>query len=322
MSFNLIPLDSANLPAVIDPSLMEEFSTGQKRGFPVISIKGKVFSVSRNGTKEMLKAPGTNGPATTLNVVIVRSTAGLSKTYYTKKYVEGSVEKPDCYSHDGVAPAADAQQPQSKSCATCVHNQWGSRITEDGKKAKSCSDVKRLAIAPLGDIEDAMMLRIPAMSLRAWDDYVSGLKRRGLAPTLVATELSFDYTVAYPALTFKAVGVLPPEAQAQVKAARESDTVLAIVDASMNEVAEHEQDAEQGPVVATEAGAPAKATEEAPKAAPKATKAKSEPKPVEAPKPLEEVVQAATEDTVEITVEGGDEILASIGSLDELNFDD
>jgi chemotaxis protein histidine kinase CheA len=324
MSFDLIPFESANLPIITDPSLLEEFGTGQKRGFPVISIMGKVFSVSRNGTKEMLKVPGSNAPASALQVVVVRSNPGLTKVFYTKKYVEGSTEKPDCYSSDGQAPASDAQSPQSKSCQTCVHNQWGSRITESGKKAKSCSDVKRLAVAPLGSLEDAMMLRIPAMSLAAWDTYVDTLKRRGMVPTMVATEVSFDYSVAYPALVFKPIGVLPTEIQAQVRELRESEVVRSIVDASVMEVAEHEQAAEGNVTPAqTETAAPAAETETAAPAKAKApAKTKAAAKAEETP-PLEAVVAAATaEPAVQIQIEGGDEILNVLGELDELTFDD
>jgi hypothetical protein len=172
--------------------------------------------------------------------------------------------------------------------------------------------VKRVAIAPVGDPEDAMMLKLPAMSLANWDAYVSGLKRRGRNPTAVATKLSFDYSVTYPLLTFSAYAALGPATQAKVAEMRESDVVLAIVDASMNTVADTLMSSES--VEAAPAEAPTPVVEK-PKAA-----AKKAAKPVET---LEEVVAKATETApVEIQVEGGDDILTELDGLDDLTFDD
>ena len=118
MLTDLIPFeDAANLPALITvPD--DEFGTGQRRGFPVVSIKGKVFSVTRSGDRVMLKALDANGketkaPATELNIIVLRAAPGLTKTYYAGAYEEGKTEKPTCYSSDGKAPAADAQQNAS-----------------------------------------------------------------------------------------------------------------------------------------------------------------------------------------------------------------
>lgn len=320
MSFQLIPFEQNTLPTTILTALQDEFSTGQRHGFPVISIAGKVFSVLRSGVKEMVKVPGSNSPASALELVVIRANPGLSKTYYATKFVQGSIEKPDCYSNDGIAPAHDAVNPQSKSCQTCTHAQWGSRITEKGKKAKACSDVKRLAVSPLGSPEDVMMLRIPATSLRAWDDYCAKLKGRGLNPTLVATKMSFDYTVDYPALNFEPMGVLPAEAVALVAELRESDTTLSIIDASMMEVADNEAGAldndipfgnpkESKPAVVTRRGA-------APRPQQVAT--------------LEEVVAKVAEVpavplVMEAEVQNDDNIVAALAGLEDIdfnNFDD
>ena len=318
---DLIPFeDTDNLPAVIAvPD--DEFGTGQRRGFPVLSFDGRVFSVARSGERERLFTLDANGkptkaPATELEIIVLRASPGLSKTYYEKAYVQGSTERPDCYSNDGKAPAADAKSPQAKACATCVHNQWGARITAEGKKAKSCSDVKRVAIAPVGDPEDAMMLKLPAMSLANWDAYVSGLKRRGRNPTAVATKLSFDYSVTYPLLTFSAYAALGPATQAKVATMRESDVVLAIVDASMNTVADTLMSSESVEAAPVEAPAP---VVEKPKTAAK----KAAPAPKSPVETLEEVVAKATETApVEIQVEGGDDILTELDGLDDLTFDD
>ena len=230
---NLIPFDSAKLPASIAKAFsisFDDFSTGQKGGFPVISIKGKVFHIKRGDEKTLVTKPDGDGePAASLEVIVLKTHPGVAKTYYSKGFSEGSVEKPDCYSNDGTAPAADAQSPQAKKCAACPHNQWGSKITEDGKKGKSCADVKRLAVAPAGQINDPMLLRVPAASLKTWDQYVDLLKKRGVPPPAVVTKVGFDYTVAHPALTFKPIGFIDEAMAVEVKEVLDTDVVQNII---------------------------------------------------------------------------------------------
>ena len=230
---NLIPFDSAKLPASIAKAFsisFDDFSTGQKGGFPVISIKGKVFHIKRGDEKTLVTKPDSDGePAASLEVIVLKTHPGVAKTYYSKGFSEGSVEKPDCYSNDGTVPAADAQSPQAKNCAACPHNRWGSKITEDGKKGKSCADVKRLAVAPAGQINDPMLLRVPAASLKTWDQYVDLLKKRGVPPPAVVTKVGFDYTVAHPALTFKPVGFIDEAMAVEVKEVLDTDVVQNII---------------------------------------------------------------------------------------------
>jgi hypothetical protein len=240
MSYELVPFENkkalAAAFAMFDDVADDEFDTGAKVGFPVISIKGKTFSVLRGEERTIVHKPGTENdedgpvPSRVLDVVVLRSTPGMSKTYYKGKYVEGSTDSPDCYSNDGIAPAADATEPQARTCATCRHNIWGSRISEEGKKGKACVDVKRLAVAPAGQLNDPMLIRVPAASLKAWAQYVEALKKRGLKPPMVVTAIGFDNTVAYPSLLFKArTGVLPPEALAEVQEVRQSTIIESIL---------------------------------------------------------------------------------------------
>lgn len=230
---NLIPFESAKVPAAIAKAFnvsFDDFSSGQKAGFPTVSIKGKVFHIKRGDEKTLVTKPDApDEPAASIEVVVIKTHPGVAKTYYSKGFTEGSVEKPDCYSNDGVAPAADAQSAQAKKCAVCPHNQWGSKITEDGKKGKSCADVKRLAVAAAGQLNDPMLLRVPAASLKAWDQYVDLLKKRGVPPPAVVTKVGFDYTVAHPALTFKPVGFINDEMAAEIHAVLDDAVVQSII---------------------------------------------------------------------------------------------
>ena len=175
-------------------------------GFPVISIKGKVFHIQRGDERELVTKTGTDDePASALEVVILSVNPNKSKVFYNSGFVEGSVAKPTCYSNDGIAPAPDVEEPQSKKCNVCPHNQWGSRITENGGKGKACGDSMRLCVAPAGMINDPMLLRVPAATLKTLGQYGSQLAKRGVEPQYVVTRVGFDYNVAHPALTFKAM---------------------------------------------------------------------------------------------------------------------
>lgn len=329
---NLVPFESAKLPAHLANAfgdLGNEFSSGQKTGFPVISIKGKVYHIKRGDEKTLVTKPGADDePAASIEVVVIKTHPGVAKTYYKRGYVEGAIEKPDCYSNDGVAPAADAVEAQAKKCATCVHNQWGARITEDGKKGKACQDVKRLAVAAAGQLNDPMLLRVPAASLKTWDAYVDLLKKRGVTPPMLVTKIGFDYTVAHPALTFKPVGLLTDDMVAEVRETRGSDVVQSIIGGGNPEVSAPDVDEEEAeapaPVKKAPAAAPKpkmksaslasvvdEAEEEAPKARVKVEAAEEDEAPAPAPKKAK---------AVEVSSASLDEELD--GMLADLGFDD
>lgn len=228
----LIPFDSAKLPAHIKPKakVANIFAAALGSGFPVISIKGKVWHIVRGDEKTLVTQPDDDeAPAASLEVVIVAANPAKSKVFYSSGYEEGNFAKPDCYSNDGIAPAADAQSPQSKKCATCAQNQWGAKITESGKQAKACSDLMRLAVVPAGQLNDPMLLRVPAASLKSLGQFGETLAKRGVEPQQVVTKLGFDYTVAHPALTFKAIGFLTDDMLSEVNETRQSPVVSQII---------------------------------------------------------------------------------------------
>jgi hypothetical protein len=251
-------------------------------GFPVISIKGKVFAVVRDGERELQMNPkDPDSAATSLNVVLLKVNKSASKVFYLKGYDKDTSEgqKPDCYSNDGIEPAADAQNKQAKKCATCAHNQWGSRISERGAtKGKACSDAVRMAVAPAGQLNDAMLLRLPPASIKAIGEYGQMLAKRGVEAHMVVTKVGFDLQAESPKLTFSAVGLLDDEGFAEVQEMRRADIVASIL--GSNSIA-----GEYTPAIeAEEAPAPKAAPKEeapAPKAEVKAKPAKAKPAPVE-----------------------------------------
>lgn len=238
---NIIPFDgSKNLPAYLKSfnvaDINSDLTAHAGGGFPVISIKGKVFAVVRDGERVVLPNPkDPESPATAIDVVMLKANKGTSKVFYLKGYDPKDSEgaKPDCYSSDGVAPAADAQTPQAKKCATCPHNQWGSRITEKGaSKGKACNDTVRMAVAAAGQINDPMLLRVPPASIKALGEYGQMLAKRGVGYNMVVTKVSFDQEAESPKLTFKPVGFLDDAAFAEVQEMISSDVVQNILGAS------------------------------------------------------------------------------------------
>lgn len=275
---NIIPFDSgSNLPAFLKKvdiaALNSDLTAHAGGGFPVISIKGKVFAVVRDGEREIQMNPkDPDSAATSLNVVLLKANKGTSKVFYIKGYDKDTSEgqKPDCYSNDGVEPAADSQNKQAKKCATCPHNQWGSRVSEKGAtKGKACADAVRMAVAPAGQINDAMLLRVPPASIKALGEYGQMLAKRGVGYNMVVTKVGFDLQAESPKLTFAAVGLLDDEGFAEVQEIAASDVVSNILGSSIMAA------------VAAEAAAPAEeeVEEEAPAPKPVA-KPKAAPKPV------------------------------------------
>jgi hypothetical protein len=278
---NIIPFDSgSNLPAFLKKvdvaALNSDLTAHAGGGFPVVSIKGKVFAVVRDGDREIQMNPkDPDSAATSLNVVLLKANKGTSKVFYIKGYDKDSSEgqKPDCYSNDGVEPAGDAQNKQAKKCATCPHNQWGSRVSEKGAtKGKACADAVRMAVAPAGQINDAMLLRVPPASIKSLGEYGQMLAKRGVGYNMVVTKVGFDLQAESPKLTFSAVGLLDDEGFAEVQEIAASDIVANILGSSV--------------AAAIAAEAPAEEEAPAPVAKPKAKPVVEEAAEEEAPAPV------------------------------------
>jgi hypothetical protein len=319
---NIIPFDSGKVPATISQMFGEsakDLVGNSSSGFPVISIKGKVFHINRGQERILVTKPGEEDPAASIEVVVLRANPNRSKVYYPGGYTEGAQDKPTCYSNNGIEPEADATAPQSKKCATCAHNQWGSRITESGVKAKACTDSRRLAIATLDTPNDPMLVRVPAASMKALEEYGKVLAARGLPSQVVLTKIGFDYSVAHPALTFKPVGLIGDAAQlAEIKAASESELVAQIVGMAPVPAADAPAQEEEAPAPVVTKPAAVRTTPTKPT--------------ITAESAVEKAVAAATATTkVKVNVEAAPAPTAQntaaleqqIGSMiEDMNFDD
>ena len=234
----LIPFSSSKVPAYLAKlqakgrgSLAAFSANVGGGGFPVLHFKGKEFSVTREGVRTLLQSADADGelvPATYVDLVLLKANANLSKVYYSKGYEEGATgAKPDCFSHDGVKPDATAATPQSKSCAACPHNVFG---TGAGGKGKACSDSRRVAVAAAGSPGEPMLLRVPPASLKNLAEYARLLGEKGIPEMhCVVTRLKFESGEATPKLVFIPKGFLDDEAFALAEEAIESDLVNQIL---------------------------------------------------------------------------------------------
>lgn len=125
--------------------------------------------------------------------------------YYSQPYDQNNPVPPQCFaiSKDitGMAPHAEAAEPQCEDCATCPLNQWGSAPTGKGK---ACRNTVKLAIAPIdadGDTEP-MTLVVSPTGLKSWAAFVNSLETIGKLPIQAVAEVSFDPKSAYPSLRF------------------------------------------------------------------------------------------------------------------------
>jgi hypothetical protein len=193
-----------------------ELSAGINAGLANLLFKGKTWSIKYRNIKNDLMRQDGDGPRGSVDIVIVKASNVLSKTWYEAGYVEGSIAKPDCSSNNGVTPNHDAPKKQSVSCASCPRNVFGGgppRADGTPNRGKECADNKRLAVTDSANIENeiyggAMLLRVPPSSLTGIATYGDGLKKMGYHQFAVVTRVSFDPQVAFPRLVFTPVRAL------------------------------------------------------------------------------------------------------------------
>lgn len=206
---NIAVFDAGSVPAHVAKMFggnthTDDLKSGVSLGFPIISYKGKNWHVVQ-GSDRTLIANEDGDPRSSIEVVLIKSNPAISKVFYVDGYEEGSVARPDCYSHDGVTPASDVADKVSSQCAICPNNQWGSKITDNGSKGKACADSRRMAVAAAGDLENPMLLRVPAGSLKELVHYADMLAKRQAPYQALVTKISFDTDAAHPRFLFKTV---------------------------------------------------------------------------------------------------------------------
>jgi hypothetical protein len=192
-------------------------------GYAVMSIKSSKWRIKYGG-EEQLVTDAEGDPKASVELIMLAASRHVSKTYYSDGYTDGSIDSPTCQSVLGDSPDPGSLAPQAPMCQTCGHNQWGSKITPAGKKAKLCTDSRRIAVVPAGnkDLSEAqraqvihneqyggaMLLRVPAASLSDLATFGKLMAAKNYPYNTIVVRIGFDPDASYPKLTFKAVRAL------------------------------------------------------------------------------------------------------------------
>jgi hypothetical protein len=160
-----------------------------------------------------------------------------------------------------------------------------------------------MAVAPAGQVNDAMLLRVPPASIKALGEYGQMLAKRGVGYNMVVTKVGFDLQAESPKLTFSAVGLLDDDGFAEVQEVAASDIVANILGSSV--------------VAAIAAEAPVEEEAPAPAAKPKAKPVVEEAEEEEAPKPVAKPKAAAKPAPKPAPVDDDMDL-----DLDGISFDD
>ena len=293
----------------------DDLSAGVTGGYGVLSFRASKWRVKYEGEEiPLVDSEGDSIPS--IKVVLLKANRHISKNYYGSKYVEGSSDAPDCFSLDGERPDDTAPDKQTDLCATCPKNRFGSRITDEGKKAKACSDNRRLVIIPEGDFANErfggpMLLRIPPTSLLELKKFGEMVKRAGGGHNYntIITRLAFDMDASYPKLQFKAVRPLNDEEGEEIAQLLDEPEFQSKMEAILSmpvEVLHTEDEEEEEENVFEE---PSK-----PKAVPAKKKAKAKPKKkVKAKEPEETDEPEPDSDELDDDLK---DILSSLDNLD------
>lgn len=314
MGNNVVPFKD-NLPSeladIFDPDKDEAFVDGISSGFAVMSFRGSKWRVKHGGEEHpVLNDDGEPRPS--IQVVLLGANDKVSKIWYAADYTEGDAGAPDCMSINGVTPDEGVPSPQADKCAMCQHNQWGSKITPAGKKAKACQDNKRLAIVPVEDLKNEafggpVLLRVPAASLQELKLYHGKVKSSNRSLNSIVTQIGFDINAAYPRLVFKPVRPLEEDEMRQLVPHYQNGSIGIVLDSSgelsdravtPTEPEEETEETVEEPAVATDPLFSDSEEETAPSPKPKAKKKRAAKKKAAAKaEPVADDADEADEDS-------------------------
>lgn len=243
-----------------------------------ISIKGGVFREFIGGKEYRVSEDRS------MNVVIVKAAAKVSRIFYSGSYVEGEAVSPTCWSSDSQRPDERVKDKQAATCLSCPQNIKGSGQGE----SRACRYQQRLAVVLEGDIDkkEVYQLVLPPTSVFGDGEkgrlplqaYARHLKNHGTPITGVVTEMRFDTASPTPKLIFKPVRPVTEEEFNVVQELKDSPEAVAAITltvAQTDGVKDKARPALAKPEVTAVA---VEGVEEPKKAAPKKTAATAEPK--------------------------------------------
>ena len=223
----------------------DSFGSGIRGSFNSIGYAGKDWVLKYEGQEYPFLGPN-NEPAPTIDVILLAANPAVSKMYYENAYDSGgeSGGPPDCKSAHGEVPDDDSPSPQSKTCALCPHNKWGTQ--PNGRKGKACQDHKRTAVLLLpvvtkrmtgAPLNEAVALKIPPGSFSTWKKYMAELKDRNCQPFAGITRIGFaPASISNFQMTFKMVQMLEDADADNIAHLRDDETTMRLVDSDQPKV--------------------------------------------------------------------------------------
>jgi hypothetical protein len=245
----------------------DDLSGGVRLSFPVLRYRGQMWRMSYQ--KEELALVDDQGqPVREIGVSLLKVPDNLSKRYFGSLYREGENNAPTCWSDDGKKPHPTAMvppqpdgRPKPDLCSRCFMDVIGSANTQDKAiRMKACGDYKRMAVRlvypvfgrviiqnkwgndliPIDQqMELAMLLGVPAGSLKNLSSYGDELRREQVRAIARVTWIGFVPGLSYPKLTFRYGQEFDDETFLQMRALRNDPNTARILerDAAMEDAA-------------------------------------------------------------------------------------
>lgn len=228
---------------LVKPEDFDDLGAGIQSSFPIIGYKMGKWRLRWQG-EEQLIVDERGFPVPEIGVSLIKVPDHKSKRYWAGGYDQNSRKAPDCWSNDSIRPdpvLTPPQQPDGRplptQCSQCYWNSIGSMVSQDGKKKmKACGDYKRVAVKlfwpqiPIEELADmAMLLTIPASSLKPLKLYGIDLKAARMHAIARITYIGFEDNLSFPKFTFRSGPALPDEDYLACSALRQTEEVAAIL---------------------------------------------------------------------------------------------
>lgn len=243
----------------------DDLSAGIRLSFPVLSYRGQMWWL-RYQKEELALVEEQGTPVKEIGVSFLKVPENNSKRYFANPYKQGESAAPTCWSDDGKKPHPTAMIPQQPDgrpmptlCSHCFMDVIGSANTNDKTiRMKACGDYKRMAVRlvypeygrvivqnkwgndliPLQDTMTlAMLLGVPAGSLKNLSSYGDELRREKVKAIARVTWVGFVPGLSYPKLTFRYGQEFDDDTFLEMRALRNDPNTARILerDASMED---------------------------------------------------------------------------------------
>jgi hypothetical protein len=221
----LVPFELPAMPADVAAFFDAEANVKPRQTVPSLSPGGRKWTLSVNGEDTVLqrKDPktGDTSPVQIMRVVVLDWNPQRGRAYYSGGYDPDKPGVPVCWSDNGIKPhdRVTDKQDAGKGCAACPQAQKNSKVSENGKGVRACSEHRMLALVPSSKLDfDILRMKISITSdwdakspqheaegWYGWSNYMDVLRARMPNQThtaRVVTKMKFDDAVDYPKVLF------------------------------------------------------------------------------------------------------------------------